>query len=239
MILRAFFNVAFSLALGLSAHAWALAEVRPATTGFYPIWENTGAVEAHRKIRVGTTGAHFGIGNRAHVGVQPVNFVYRTPNGYAKFLLLDQDGWNVSAQVGAYVLLKQASRAFFSPMYSSRLSNPDHSIVLLPVQLSGTKTLADWFRLHATASVLGMRGGGNIEDDSTLGAFLTGELLASKRNSLLLHLGAAGAIERDFKMAGASYRYQGSFVELRLGYFYRIRRQGVQSSPLIGFGVSL
>jgi hypothetical protein len=40
-------------------------------------------------------------------------------------------------------------------------------------------------------------------------------------------------------VAGASYRYRNSWMELRLGYFYRFGKSGGQSAPLAAIGVLL
>src|SRR5687767_2598257 len=74
-------------------------EIRPSTGGFYPIWENTSYVEKHREIYIGTNGAHYGILDRAQIGVQPINFIYRSPNAYLKFLVHQNSDWHLSAQV--------------------------------------------------------------------------------------------------------------------------------------------
>ena len=63
-----------------------------------------------------------------------------------------------------------------------------------------------------------------------------GEFKARARHSMLLHAGDVGFWNHDFSMLGASYRYHNSWMEFRIGYFYRIRSEGMQSSPLIGVG---
>ena len=45
--------------------------IRPATEGFYPIWENTGFVEKRREMYIGTNGAHYGIADVLLVGIGP------------------------------------------------------------------------------------------------------------------------------------------------------------------------
>lgn len=212
--------------------------IRPSTEGFYPIWENTGFVEKHRELYLGTNGAHYGILDVVHVGVEPMNFFYRAPNGYVKFSLLQRGRWHMSGQVGAYYLMDEASRTFLSPMYSSRLDNPDFAILLTPVTVTATYELSDWMQLHQTATVLGVLGAPDspIQNQAFVGYSVVAELLAKRRHSVLVHAGEVGFWNHDFGMLGASYRYHNSWLDFQLGYFYRFRQDGSQSSPLISLG---
>jgi hypothetical protein len=212
--------------------------IRPSTEGFYPIWENTGFVEKHRELYIGTNGAHYGIQDVAHVGVTPVNFLYRAPNAYVKFSAYQGERWHVSGQVGAYYLMDEASRAFLSPMYASRLDNPDFSVWLTPVTATATYELSDWLQLHQTATVLGVLSSADspLQNQAFVGYTLVGELLAKRRHSVLAHAGEVGFWNHDFRMLGISYRYHNTWLELRLGYFYRFRVDGAQSAPMISVG---
>jgi hypothetical protein len=211
--------------------------IRPSTEGFYPLWENTGFVEKAREIYLGTNGAHFGIEDVAHVGVQPINFAYRAPNGYVKFSLLQRGRWHVSGQVGGFYLMNEASRAFLSPMYTSRLDNPDFSVTLIPVSLTATLEVSDWMQLHQTATTLGVFcPSGQIENSAYLGYTAVAELLAKRRHSVLLHAGEVGFWNHDFSLLGTSYRYHNSWMDFQVGYFYRFRQDGNQSAPMISLG---
>ena len=192
-------------------------------SGFYPIWENTGFVPKHRDLYIGTNGAKFGIGNYMALGLEPVQFVYRAPNANAKFALFETDKWSLATQIGVLELLDQASRAFFSPMYSSRLDNPDFNITLLPASVSATYSLRDWLELHQTVTGLGVFTSGALQNQAYFGYSAVGEFIASSHHSALIHLSEVGLWNHDFSMLGASYRYQSSWFEFRLGYFYRFR----------------
>ena len=211
---------------------------RPATEGFYPIWESTGHIERHREIYLGTNGAHYGIMDVIQVGVQPVNFLYRSPNAYAKFSLMDRGNWHMAGQVGAYYLMNEASRAFFSPMYSSRLDNPDFSVLMFPVTTTATLGVSDWLDFHQTATFLALYSpSGILDGQGYLGYSAVAELKARAHHSVLLHVGEVGFWNHDFSMLGSSYRYHNTWMEFRIGYFYRMRSDGAQGSPLIGFGL--
>ena len=211
-------------------------EVHPDPTGFYPIWESTGFVLPHRKIHLATNGAEFGINNIGQIGVQPISFLYRSPNINAKFQLLKKGPVSLATQVGATFLLAQASRAFLSPMYSSRLDNPDFSITLVPVSLTSTIQIADWLQVHQSLTGLSIFGQGPVKTEMQLGYSAVAEFMALARHSVLLHAAEVGIGNHDFSLLGASYRYQNNWFEFRLGYFYRMRTVGTQASPLIAFG---
>jgi hypothetical protein len=226
------FSNSLSFAEGESFH--------PSTQGFYPIWESTAYVESHRDAYVGTNGADFGIGNVVQVGVQPVNFIYRTPNVFAKIRLFDKEDWQFSTQVGAYYLLDQASRAFFSAMYSSRLDNPDYNVMMFPASMIASRDISDWLEIHQTLTALTLHSPtGPLKTQVTFGYSIVAELKAKARHSVLLHAGEIGFWNHDFALLGTSYRYHNTWMEFRLGYFYRMRPGALQSSPLLGFGFYL
>ncbi len=207
--------------------------------GFYPLWETTGNVLEHRRLYLGTNGAAFGIANTAQIGVQPVSFMYRAPNIQAKFLLFKRAPWSIATQLGATQMLEQASRAFLSPMYTSRLDNPDFSITLLPVSIGASYDVSDWLQIHQGLTGLTLLGHGVLKDEFTPGYSVVAELMALNHHSALIHVADVGLWKHDLTLLGISYRYQSSWFEFRLGYFYRFRSTGMQSSPLIGFGFSL
>ena len=214
-------------------------ELRHDTTGFYPVWENTGYVERSGDARLGTTGAQVGLGDVAHAGVQPLNFIYRSPNGYLKFALFRSERWHVAVQGGGYRLLEGASRASFTPMYSSRIDNPDFAILLIPLSVSVSAEIAPWLEVHQTLTALGVISSGPIRNGITPGFSTVAELNPHGRHAISLHGGEVGFWAHDLAVAGASYRYRNSWMELRLGYFYRFGKSGGQSAPLAAFGVLL
>src|SRR6266850_2051416 len=211
-------------------------EIRPDTTGFYPMWENTGHVERSGDIHLGSTGAQVGIADVGHIGVQPINFIYRSPNVYAKVELLRAGRWTVAAQAGAYRLMTGAALAFFSPMYSTRLDNRDFGITLAPVSLSASFEAARWLEVHQTVTALGVYSSGAVRSGVTGGYSVVAELNPHGRHGLSFHAADAGILIRDLALAGAAYRYRNTWMELRLGYFYRLTRAGVQATPLVALG---
>lgn len=214
-------------------------DLRASTTGFYPLWENTAFVEKGGDAFFGTYSGHVGILGRANIGVAPIHFAYRTPNVFVKSRIWNNDSFFVSGQVGAYYLLERASRSSMSPDYTSRLDNPDFTMTLLPISLATTYRLDDWIDLHQTVTSLWITSSGPVDNQMSLSYSFVAELLPVGRHSLNFHWTDVGLWNHDNTILGTSYRYRNTWVEFRLGYFYRIRRLGNQSGPLIGLGFLL
>lgn len=211
--------------------------------GFYPIWENTGYLEKRGDLFIGSTGTQYGIRDSANIGVLPLQYLYRIPNAYMKFQLPRIESgigtWHMAGQIGFLHLLNDAGRAFLSPMYESRLDNPDFSLSLIPAAVSASLEPANWICVHQTLTVLGVFSSGAIKSELTPGYSIVAELKAKSHYSMLFHAMEAGLWKHDFSAIGVSYRYQGILNEFRFGYFYRFRADSLERAPLIGFGVSL
>lgn len=213
--------------------------LRADTTGFYPLWENTGHVERGADVRIGTTGAQVGVGGFLHVGVQPLNFLYRSPNAFAKVSLLQSGAWNVAGHVALFRLLEGASRAFLSPMYSSRLDNPDFEVTLAPISIAVSTLIVPSLAVHQTITGLVVSGEGSVRDRVTPGYSAVIELNPLERHAITLHVAEVGFWTHDLAILGASYRYRNGWLEARLGYFYRFTESGAHAAPLAGLGVLL
>ncbi len=212
---------------------------RPASVGFYPLWENTGYVEPHRHFYLGTNGSVLGLQDWGQVVVQPLNFLYRTPNFGFKFRLPWQSSWSTALQVSTFYLLEMASRATLSPQYSSRIDNPDYRVLLVPVSLSASRRFSDAITVHQTLTFLALFSSGSLQDAVTPAYSIVGEFEALSRHSLLFHLAELGFWNHDHLMVGASYRWAGERMEFRAGYFYRVSAGAAQSAPLVSLGVYL
>ena len=223
----------------LCASAAAAQELRQDTTGFYPIWESTGHIEAHGDIHLGTDHAQVGLAGVAQVGIEPLGFIYRAPNVSAKFRVSSFGSWQIAAQAGVFKLLEGASSASISPAYTARIDNRGYSINLFPVLLSASVAIAPWLELHQTLTLLGIFGSGPLKNRVVPGYSLVGEANPHGRHGLSLHLAEIGFPGREFSIAGAAYRYRNGWLELRLGYFYRFTRAGDQGGPLASLGLLL
>src|SRR5205814_10525125 len=100
---------------------------------------------------------------------QPMTFVERTLNGYHKVALRSARKWRFAAQTGAFRLLDAASRALFSPMYSSRLDNMGFGVTLVPVAVSASVEVARWLEVHQTLTGLGVYAPGHLRTGVTPG----------------------------------------------------------------------
>lgn len=238
-----------SLPLSLwSASAQADASLNLPTSGFYPIWETTAYVEGHQRIRISTTGAHFGVKDVLHFGVQPINYIYRVPNAYAKVLLAEPGNFTISTQLAFFHLLEGAGSTFLSPMYQSRVINSDFNVTLIPVTLVASWAASNpsdksggyaptWFRLHQSLTALHLTSDGPLKSNTTLGYTAIAEFVGSGNHSVSLHGGEVGFWNHEFAITGASYRYQNHWFEFRLGYFYRFYPAGIQRAPQVGLGI--
>jgi hypothetical protein len=209
---------------------------RPPTTGFYPLWENTGEIEAPGRMYLGSNGAQIGINDWAQAGTQPTNFLYRIPNASVKFRLDLLPEWKMAAQVGAYYLLEAASSATLSPMYASRLDNRDFRVLLTPLSVSASRSLTPSLAIHQTVTALGLLNNSSLQNSVSFAYSVFAEFAAFSRHSLLLHASEVGFWNHDHFMLGASYRWSASVFEFRAGYFYRITPDTVQAAPLISVG---
>ncbi|MBI5511593.1 MAG: hypothetical protein HY903_22790 [Deltaproteobacteria bacterium] len=209
-----------------------------AASGFYPIWDNNGYVLPHRRAVIGTSAALFGIGGVLQLGLVPTALAMRTPNLQAKLALYQSEQILVAAQVSTLVLLPGASATFASPRYTSRLDNPENSIVATPLSLAMTWRPTPWLAIHPSLTGLGVFGR-NVKNEVFAGGFVTAELTAAKYHSFFLHAGEIGFWDHDMAILGASYRLNWGWLEARIGYVYRVTPDGLQGQPLMSAGLLL
>ena len=139
---------------------------------------------------------------------------------------------------GFYYLMNEASRSYLSPMYTSRLDNPDFSVTIVPITLTATYELSDWMQLHQTATMLGVFcTTGQVENEGFFGYSAVAELLAKSHHSVIVPRRRGRLLEPRLRHAGLPHcRYHTSWLEFQLGYFYRFQQDGNQSAPMIALG---
>jgi len=204
---------------------------RGAPNGLYPLWETPGYVLSHRQIVLGTSHAQFGILDRLHLGVSPVEMLYRVPNGHLKVSLYKNPSIHVALQLGVFAILAGADESFFSSNYTSRLANPDHPLFAIPLSVATSWPIAPWLNLHNTLTLLTVLAEAPIQNDVTVGDFVSAELVAARHHSFFLHAGEIGFWEHDLAVLGVSYRLLVGWFEARVGYFMRFSAEGMQSNP--------
>jgi hypothetical protein len=204
--------------------------------GLYPVWDTTGYVLPCAAGRIGWSNVQFGIADIGQIGVHPVPFAFRTPNFQIKAKVFQKNKWHVAVQVSPLVFLRGASTSFASPQYASRLSNPDHTIVALPVQASATWEATKWFKLHNTLTVMGFFAGKPFKNSASVGHFVTAQFVAHRSHDIFLHAAEIGFWKHDMAIVGASYRFHHKWFEAKVGYFYRMSKDGSVGSPLFDIG---
>jgi hypothetical protein len=212
---------------------------RADVSGLYPLWENTAELERDGALSFGLTGVRLGLRDTAHIGIEPILFAYRVPNAHAKFRLWDSGPLAGAFQLGGYLLLENATRSTLSPMYNTRLDNPDFSLLVLPASFSVTWRANDRIALHQTLTAQAYAADARLENGMMAGYSAMVSFAASPKHSLSLHGGEVGFWDHDFTWLGASYRYQGKNFEFRIGQFYRFTRGGAQDAPAINLTYTL
>ena len=212
---------------------------RPLTTRVYPLWEGTARVLAKRSFIVGLNSAAVGVGGRTQIGLSPMTFILRTPNIEAKTKVYENEKYHVDVAVSAgfFALLKGASSALFSPQYATRLSNRGATLFVMPLSLIVSYQPCSFLTLHNTFTVTGVFPTAQLVSSAYGGDFLTAEFTGFRYHSVLLHTGEIGMWSHDLFVLGASYRYQRAFFELKVGYFYRLNKDGGQGAPIVDLGV--
>ncbi len=227
----------FSCGLALFAGSPCLADTPEkaapsgAPNGLYPLWETPGTVLTHRQIVLGTSNAQFGILGRLHLGISPLEMLYRVPNGHLKVSLYQSETLTAAVQLGVFGILAGADESFFSSSYTSRIANPDHTLFAIPLSGATSLAVAPWLNLHNTLTLLTVLAEAPIQNDVTVGDFVTAELMAGRHHSLFVHLGEIGFWEHDLFVLGVSYRLLVGWFEARVGYFLRFSAEGMQSNP--------
>ena len=212
---------------------------RWATTGMYPMWDTTGTVLEHRHAHVGTSAAIFGIGDVAEVGTTPTVLILRVPNLQAKVAVVSSGPLYVAVQLAAYLILPGANDSFASSRYTSRIYNPDQSLLATPLSVATTWRVTPWLSVHNTLTAVGVTAKAPIKSDLHVGDFVTVEMLAVAYHSLFLHVGEIGFWDHDQTVFGVSYRLSWDWLEARIGYFYRDTPDGMQSQPLASVAIQL
>lgn len=214
-----------------------LGEFPHATGGLYPLWEDTGDVLGHQHVALGLTSASVGFADRAEVGVKPQTFILRVPNAFVKVPVYHRHGFAVSTRLSALAILSGAEKRFWSSTYTSTVPTSQRTLWVVPLSGSLTWEAHPALRLHGTLTAMGIFGRGKVQNSLTAGYFSTAEFLALAGHSLFVHVGEIGMWDHDQWVLGGSYRFNYRWLEMRLGYFYWWRRDGLQSGPIANISV--
>mgnify|MGYP007112378579 CR=1 FL=1 len=211
-----------------------------ATSGLYPIWEDTGALLQPAQAQLATSGVRVGILPRLQLGLQPSYYIHRAPNLEAKVSIYSSPRLQLAGRLSAIVLFRDAQDRMITPVYASRVVNPSSVVVLAPTSLHVSWQPWSFLVVHGSATVLPMLSNGeDVANTAASGLSAMIELPIVSGNSLLLHAGEVGLWAHDFAYVGASYRLNYRWFLLQLGYAYRLRAEGAQGSPMLNVGVYL
>jgi hypothetical protein len=196
------------------------AEPAPAVEGLYPLWEQTGTLEAPRAARVGWAHAGVGLGPVA-IRTQPFLALYGTLNLSAKVALLRRPGLRLALLGGWYALPAAAESRPVGNLHAPAFANPFAPITLFPVALAGTVLASRRLHVHASASLLAVRSPEAAYRSVSAGVAAFAEWFASERWSARLHAGHTGWPVWPQTHVGISFGWRVRHLALAAGYARR------------------
>lgn len=210
-----------------------------ATSGLFPVWENTGVLLGPSHVYLGTSQLAAALGSRVQLGLNPLRFAFRTPNLGVKVGLASTERVQVALTSEVLWLMPGSSEVFSTSNFSTRVDTSQHSMTAVPLAVSATAALSPKVFLHATVTELfwGTSNEAGVQATSGISAVLEWRPLL--HHALSAHLTEVGFWRHDFFQFGASYRYQRSIFEARLGVGYQLRADGARVVPAASVGVEL
>lgn len=209
-----------------------------ATNGLFPIWENTGVLLEAQRVYLGTSQLAAALGSRVQVGVNPLRFAFRTPNLGAKVALASTRRVKVAAAVDVLWLMPGSSDVFSTSNFSTRLDTTQSSVIAVPLAVAATTSISSSLFVHATVTqIFTVTAGKPVQTAS--GASIVGEWRPLAHHAISAHVTEVGFWRHEFFQFGASYRYQRSIFEGRLGVAYQLRPDGPRVVPALSLGVEL
>lgn len=210
----------------------------PAVYGLYPLWEQTGAVDAHGSARVGLRRAQVAIG-RVTVATDPYLDLYGTFNAGLKLGLLRRGPFRLALQVGGYRVPTAAETRGVGNVNAGAFANPYSPLTLLPLSAAATWMAARRVHVHATATLLQTISATTAMQTTTGG--LTGwvEWFATARRSVRLHAGTEGWPTATMQHVGVSIGLRGDYVALQGGYARRFAPEGTSANAIMFDGALL
>lgn len=210
----------------------------PAVYGLYPLWEQTGAVDAHGAARVGLRRAQVALGP-VTVATDPYLDVYGTLNAALKLGLLRQGQLRLALQLGGYRVPTAAESRGLGNVNAGAFANPYAPLTLLPLSGAATWMVASRLHLHATATLLQTLS--STADMQTTTGGLTGwvEWFATPRRSVRLHAGTEGWPTATQEHVGISVGLRTDHVALQAGYARRFAPEGTSANTVMFDGALL
>ncbi len=209
-----------------------------ATSGLFPVWENTGELLAPSRVSLGSSQLAAAVGARFQLGLNPLRFAFRTPNLGLKLGLVTTERVKVAVAADVLWLMPGSSDAFTTSNFSTRLDTSQQSVVAVPLGLAASTALTPNLFVHTTVTqIFTVPQGKAVHTASGVSAVLEWRPLA--HHAFSAHATEVGFWRHEFFQFGASYRYQRSIFEARAGIGYQLRADGARVVPALSAGVEL
>jgi hypothetical protein len=210
----------------------------PAVYGLFPLWEHTGAVEAHGAARIGMRHAQVGLGPLT-VGTDPYLDLYGTLNAGAKLGLIRRGPWRLALQLGWYRVPTGAESRGIGNLHASPFSNPYAPMTLLPAAAAATFLASRRVHLHASATVLRSLSEAPEMRATTGGVSAWVEWWATPTRSARLHAGVEGWPAATAQHVGISFAWRARYLAVQAGYARRFAPEGTSANAVMFDGALL
>jgi hypothetical protein len=210
----------------------------PAVYGLYPLWEQTGAVDAHGTARVGLRRAQVALG-RLTIATDPYLDIFGTFNGALKLGIVRQGALRFALQLGGYRVPTAAETRGVGNVNAGAFANPYSPLTLLPLSAAATWMAARNLHLHATATLLQAISATSAMQTTTGGVTGWLEWFASPRRSVRLHAGTEGWPAATAQHVGVSVGIRTDYVALQGGYARRFAPEGTSANAIMFDGALL
>jgi hypothetical protein len=196
-----------------------------AVEGLYPLWEQTGRLDAAGAARVGWSHAAVGIGPVA-LATQPFLDLYGTANASLKVSLHQGARLSAALVVGGYRVPTAAEERGIGSLHMTKFANPFAPVWLVPVTGALTAIATPRLHLHASATALATRSSETTYNNASGGLAGFCEWFASPSRSVRLHAGAEGWPTWTQEHVGLSFAWRFPHVALAAGYARRFNPGG-------------
>lgn len=196
-----------------------------AVDGLYPLWEQTGALDAAGAARVGWNHAAVGLG-AVSFGTQPFLDLYGTANASMKVALRRGPRLSAALVVGGSRIPTAAETHGIGSVNMTTFTNPFAPMWLVPVSGALTAVATPRLHLHVTATALAIRSTETAYNGLSGGMAGFAEWFASPSRSVRLHAGAEGWPTWTQEHVGLSFAWRYKCVALAGGYVQRFNPGG-------------
>jgi len=203
-----------------------------AVDGLYPLWEQTGALDAAGAARVGWTHAAVGLGP-VSIGTQSFLDLFGTANAALKLSLHHGPRVSAALVLGGYRVPTAAEARGIGSVNMPTFTNPFAPVWLVPVSGALTTVVTPNLHLHVSATALATRSSEAAYDGVSGGLAAFAEWFASPSRSVRLHAGAEGWPTWTQEHVGMSFAWRFAHVALAGGYVRRFSPGGTTANVLL------